>query len=76
MTEFECTRYALMVTRTDIFCWGILVGGLAVVLAKWFERFLEIKFSVDQKKLDLSLGAALLKMKTDLDDRILKFEKK
>lgn len=76
MTAFECSRYALLVTRTDIFCTGLLLGGIVVIAARWAERFLDVRFSINQKKLDITLGNALLKIKTQLDDQVLKFEKK
>lgn len=75
MSEFECARYALLVTRTDIFCAGLLLGGVVVVLARWVEGYMERKFSVDQKKLDLMLGEALMKMKAQLDDKLINFDR-
>ena len=72
MTEFECAKYALMVTKTDIFCAGAIIGGAAVVVARFLENFLEQKFMADAKKRNLLLGEAVKQMQIDLDDRILK----
>lgn len=76
MTDFECSRYALFVTRTDILCTGMLLGGIVVIVSRWANEFLERKFSVDQKKMDLMLGEALMKMKAELEDKILYMKKK
>lgn len=74
--SLECFKYTTFITNLDIWSFGALCGGLLVVLARWLERYLDLKFMVNQKKLDVMFGEALLKIKLDLDDRILKLKNK
>lgn len=53
--------------KIDIFCMGVVLGALAVILAKALERGLNLWLNKNQMKLDLMLGQAILKMKHDLE---------
>lgn len=53
--------------RLDIFCAGIVLGGLTVTLARMIERWSEHRLERSRKELDLTLGKALLMMRDALD---------
>ena len=55
-----------LVTSFDIFILGLLIGGLLVVIARFAEQFLDKRILMEQKKSDLLLGEALLKMQKEL----------
>ena len=68
MSATECMS-RILVSKFDVFIWGVVLGGLTVALAKMAETWFHNKLILDQKKLDIVLAEDLLKMKEKLDDR-------
>jgi len=75
MSELDCAKNILLINNLDILCIGALVGGAFVTLFNWFQKYMETRFSISQKKLDIILGEAIIKMKIDLDDKITRLRK-
>jgi hypothetical protein len=53
----------------DIFCMGVVLGAVAIKAAEWSVKFLDLWLGNNQKKLDIELGKALIKMKDKLDEQ-------
>ena len=67
MSATECFKHLLM-SEWDIFVWGVFVGGFIVTIFRVFEKWLEVKFLTDKKKLDIMLGEYLVSLKNQIND--------
>lgn len=50
------------ITHFDVFMWGILVGGLLVIICQFLEKALNLWLKKNDMKLNLTLGKALEEM--------------
>lgn len=56
----------------DIFCLGLMLGGITVVAARALERWSEARLERNKLELDVTLGKALLQMREALEKPISK----
>jgi len=70
MSATECMK-TVLASHFDIFLWGVLVGGVVVVLANFLNRFMEVQFMVDKKKMDVALGEYLVHLKKQINEPYL-----